>query len=253
MAGSINPNVEVNKMILETDTGQTVTGDGTGFVGSSDTTFQAGGVNRIKGAPIYFWATSGDYYWYNNSGGTVEAQLGATTGHLNLKVGDLQTNGTSRISQNGNANLAIVNVASITSIAETINASDNTIASTLKTANQNSYKTMKWMQTSNATPTAVMTVTPNDNKDIYIKVVSIASTADHATQVAAYERWACFKKISGTVTLLSSPITIHDIYETTSTMDLTVAASGATIVVNATGVAATTINWVTWAEVYESN
>lgn len=111
MAGSVNPNIEVNKMILETDTGQTVTGDGSGFVGSGDTTFQAGGVNRLKGAPIYIWATSGDVYFYNNSGGTVNAQLGSTTGHFNLKVGDFQTNGTSRIAQNGNATLATTTVS----------------------------------------------------------------------------------------------------------------------------------------------
>ncbi len=101
-------------------------------------------------------------------------------------------------------------------------------------------------QTTDATPVVAAyfdaTQYPLDAFFFEVKVVAVYSDG---SKMATYWRQAAFRaSASGAVTQVGSTRTVVTDNEDTSSMDVTVAASGNQIQVTVTGVAATTINWL---------
>jgi hypothetical protein len=97
-------------------------------------------------------------------------------------------------------------------------------------------------QTTNATLTTVETVTINEGETVLVEVEILARKSD-LTQGACYILRRAFRRASGgNATALGALVTVMGAEDDTN-WDAKIEASGANIVIQIQGIAATTINW----------
>jgi hypothetical protein len=113
-----------------------------------------------------------------------------------------------------------------------------------KAAEKNVIRDGLWTKTTDATVTAAATIATTSNKIYLVKAFVVATSAPTlTTNQAAYGLVGLFKNIDGTLALVGSVGTLFTAIETDAAWDCTLAASGTSINVNVTGVAATGIVW----------
>ena len=105
------------------------------------------------------------------------------------------------------------------------------------------------VQTTNATPTTIITYSGLSVNDVAVQVfVKITGLKNNFTEAAGYYLTGTFRRTGGTITQVGSTLMISQ-NEDTASWDATLAVSGTDILVQVTGVAATTINWQASIEV----
>lgn len=102
------------------------------------------------------------------------------------------------------------------------------------------------VQTADATVTTIITLTMRDNASVQ---VGVRTAGFNATTSASYYRVAAFRSVAGTVTQIG-PTTAVSTGEDNAAMDCTVSTTANTIIVQVTGIAATTINWKTYVSFF---
>ena len=145
--------------------------------------------------------------------------------------------------------------------AETFNAAD--IGKVLRITDSDDYYILKdttptflacgneilcEVQTTDATETALLTFgTATDyNYQVFANVLAGVDTGGN---VAGYVRIATFKNDSGTLSIVGSTSTTHTA-ENDAAWDCQIEASGTNILVDVTGAAGTTINWLGFVRIY---
>ena len=112
-----------------------------------------------------------------------------------------------------------------------------------KAAEKNTARFGLWTKTTDATVTSAASIATTNDKVYLVRAYIVACTEPTpTTNQAGYTRVGLFKNIGGTLSLVGS-VSAGTTIETDATWDATLAASGTDIVVNVTGVAATTIVW----------
>jgi len=96
------------------------------------------------------------------------------------------------------------------------------------------------VQTTDATATTIFIVNPGTDKTILVKALILGSSA--TGNVAAYEVVAVGRNSGGTMTILSSTVTV--LYESDAAFDCTVDWVTSNLRIQVTGLLATTIDWV---------
>jgi len=99
--------------------------------------------------------------------------------------------------------------------------------------------------TTDATITTIKTITPAVSSIILLEALIVGVRTDVADQAVAYRHIAAFKKsAAGTVTAVGNSLEpIHEEEVALAAADVTMAASGATVLVRVTGIAGATIKW----------
>lgn len=116
-------------------------------------------------------------------------------------------------------------------------------------AEKNTARFGTWVKTTDATVTVASTIATTVDKVYLIRAYVVACTEPTVTtNQAGYTRVGLFKNIGGTLSLVGS-VSAGTTIETDATWDATISTSGTNIVVNVTGVAATTIVWHAQVEV----
>lgn len=98
------------------------------------------------------------------------------------------------------------------------------------------------VQTTNATETNLFSFATSTDY-VYHVHAYVSGTVNTGGNAASYERVASFKNDSGTLSIIGSTTAVHTA-EDDANWDCQVEASGTSIQVNVTGVAATTIDWL---------
>lgn len=102
------------------------------------------------------------------------------------------------------------------------------------------------LTTTDATVTTIQTLTMRDNTTVQ---VSARVSAFNATTSASYWRVATFRSVAGTVTQVGATTAVST-GEDNAAMDCTIDTTANTIRIRATGIAATTILWKSYATLY---
>lgn len=99
------------------------------------------------------------------------------------------------------------------------------------------------VQTTNATPTTIITYSGLSANDTAVQIViTVTGLKNNFTEAAGYFLSGTFRRTGGTITQVGSTLMISQ-NEDTASWDATLSVSGTDILVQVTGVAATTINW----------
>lgn len=98
-----------------------------------------------------------------------------------------------------------------------------------------------YVQTTNATVTAVATLATTSNTLFQVDAIIMAKKSDH-TAGAVYKRSITVRNVAGTLTAIGS-VDSTDTKEDNAALDATLAISGTNIVCNVTGIASQTYNW----------
>ncbi len=104
------------------------------------------------------------------------------------------------------------------------------------------------LQTTDATVTTILTVTIPDNSVVEVIVNVQARNQTTAEQAAYHVRHAARRRAAGSAALLGT--IAKDSFEEDATWDVATAVSGNDLLIQVTGEAAQTIDWLAWAEIY---
>lgn len=108
------------------------------------------------------------------------------------------------------------------------------------------------VQTTNATVTTIVTITTQSDK-CYTVVVDVSGLQSGGSNGVGYVRAATVRNDSGTLTQVGTTTAMHTAEDAAlAACDVTVAISGTNILVQVTGIAATTIDWKAFVRVTEN-